>query len=384
MSYFKPLEKSKYEGVCLGMHLIKIICFIVLYVVSCAFTISYSVWGNTDSMIIMGLSLSQWSFFLPSLLIFLFGIRAYIKGWKNFSKISYASNELYLLGYMGTIVSIVTLVFIISFGKIPLENSFDLIARSLCLALTTSLTGLIGMFVLKLVLHNLNSSESTSVAGKIQDDIHPETMAIKKNLGGLASEIHETTAVMSNLKKQTGDLFGMMGEMPKSLEPLNKKILELTNHFEKMHKTFSIVSNFKLPRKVIQSMENGFVGIEKVYKSFLDFNTTLEKVNSSSERIMDVELKGLKGSFHETANVLVEFKKGVENIDSVLTDFAGLQKKGITNEKEFSEKHMKVLTLLLEELGKLVKTLNEMTPQLDAQGRGSNRPVLGISPSCTV
>lgn len=370
------------------MHLIKIVFFIALYVVSCAFTISYSVWGNTDSMIIMGLSLSQWSFFLPSLLIFLFGIRAYINGRKSFSKITYASNEMYLLGYLGTIISVVTLIFIISFGKIQLEKSFNLITQSICLALTTTLVGLIGMFTFKLVLHSLSPPDSSDiVAGKIQANMHPETVAIKRNLGGLASEIHKATDAMSNLKKQTSDLSGKMGEMPKSLEPLNKKILELMNHFQKLHKTFSSVSNFKLPKDVIQSMERGFAGIDKVYKSFLDFNTILEKVKSSTERIMDVELKYLKGSFQETTNVLIEFKKGVEDIDSVLTDFAGLQKKGITNEKEFHEKRIEVLASLSEELGKLTKALHEMKSQSYGQdGDGTvpaqtRIPIRDIKPS---
>lgn len=370
------------------MHLIKIIFFIVLYVVSCAFTIFCSVWGNADSANIMGLSLSQWSFFLPSLLIFLFGIRAYINGRKSFSKITYASNEMYLLGYLGTIVSVVTLIFIISFGKIQLEKSFNLITHSLCLALTTTLVGLIGMFTFKLVLHSLSPPDSSDiVAGKIQANMHPETVAIKRNLGGLASEIHKATDAMSNLKKQTSDLSGKMGEMPKSLETLNKKILELMNHFQKLHKTFSSVRNFKLPKEVIQSMERGFAGIEKVYKSFLDFNTTLEKVKSSTERIMDVELKYLKGSFQETTNVLIEFKKGVEDIDSILTDFAGLQKKGITNEKEFHEKRIEVFASLSEKLGKLTKALHEMKSQSYGQdGDGTvpaqpRIPIRDIKPS---
>lgn len=368
------------------MHIIKIIFFITLYVASCAFTISCSVWGNKDSMILMGLPLSQWSFFLPSLLIFLFGIRAYINGRKSFSKITYASNELYLLGYLGTIVSVVTLVFIISFGRIQLEKSFNLITQSVCLALTTTLVGLIGMFTLKLVSHSLLPPDQPDTeADKIQTNMHPETAAIKSDLSGLALEIHKASDAMSNLKKQTSELSDKMGKVPKSLEPLDRKILELMNHFQKslqpldkqilelmkhfqkLHKTFLSISSFKLPKEVIQSMEKGFVGIEKVYKSLLDFNTTLENVNSSTERIMDTELNSLKGSFQETANVLIKFKKGVKDIDSILTDFADLQKKGITNEKDFHEKRIEVLASLSENLVKLTKALHEMKSQSYSQ-----------------
>ena len=103
--------------------------------------------------------------------------------------------------------------------------------------------------------------------------------------------------------------------------------------------------------------------------------------------MMDVELKYLKGSFQETTNVLIEFKKGVEDIDSVLTDFAGLQKKGITNEKEFHEKRIEVLASLSEKLGKLTKALHEMKSQSYGQdGYGTvpaqpRIPIRDIKPS---
>lgn len=78
------------------------------------------------------------------------------------------------------------------------------------------------MFTFKLVLHSLSPPDSSDiVAGKTQANMHPETVAIKRNLVGLASEIHKTTDAMSNLKIQTGDLFGVYRQKNETKLTLN-------------------------------------------------------------------------------------------------------------------------------------------------------------------
>jgi hypothetical protein len=59
------------------------------------------------------------------------------------------ADELYFVGYLGTVVSLVALVFIAAMFYTDLQSNISTILRSISVALTTTVAGLVSMFFCK-------------------------------------------------------------------------------------------------------------------------------------------------------------------------------------------------------------------------------------------
>lgn len=344
--------------------------FITIYIGFCFFSVYTGINDHTSKKLILGVSLSLWFSAIPAIMVLLYGIGARIRYRDRLEKILYAASSAYFLGYMGTIASILSLMFILS--QRGLENINDLILQSVCVALTTTMAGLIVMFLLKMYSQTLFQDILEPVKKEILENIREETDSIKKSMVGFSAGMGQATKQITTFKDDFHELSLEIQKASKPIIEISRKLEEAAPRLEKALKTFSDISEIKLSKDVIEGLKGGLEGLHDANKGFAALNPTLEKVQGSL-RGLDNKVKIFGSSVQQSKDELGHFNAGVKEVEKILSDFAKLKEK-ILEEEEGKRKEqsdgMEHLSGNIEKLTQAVETFEEEKDKGEKQLQG--------------
>lgn len=286
--------------------------FVLLYVFSCFLSVYIIV---ADSPIV-----SQWvppeysklSLIIPLLFLLLFALIKYASGRKSADKMLHASSEVYFLGYIGTITSIVAMIFIFSFLDKALENSMNIVIQSMCVALTTTLVGLIGMFIFKSIYFKLRPNISDKVLDGVQANIQEETIRIKTSMGNLVQVVDATKDSFKNLDSQVINVNRNLKSVPQGLAQAIKG-------FSDIIELFGTIDSLELSEDVIRGLENGLTNLKEADDNFESLNRRIDEAS--------VKFGLLNPEVEDSYKNLKELKKVSGKLNKILEDFAKLEQR---------------------------------------------------------
>lgn len=331
-----------------------LVFFIFLYVGLCVFSVYAIISDYCLRSYFFGISLSTWAFLFPIMLMIIWSIILYKQSKKSILKLNNAADELYFLGYFGTVISMVALFFILSFFYNDFNHlkNISLIIRAVSVALAKTVIGLIGRFVFKGLSQEFPSHDY--VEGEIKLNIESDAMKIKKSMKGLLSEINNATKTFSALTKNINNLSLNVKKIPIPLDKLNSvnKKLDLTlEKFNQIIKKLNVIKTFSISDGVKEDLRLGIESLARLTTKISEIEPKIKDMPGNMIKLEDIFI-GCNSS-------LTQFNNEVKETKKILSDFAKLQKLGITKEMEHKE-------LLIKEVKGLSLNICKLTERVDS------------------
>lgn len=331
--------------------------FILIYIGVCFFSVYTSICEYAINNFIWKLSLSQWSSVIPVFLVLMFGFFSYIKYRNNQEKLLYTANTAYFLGYMGTIASIISLVFILP--QNGLDNSDGLIIQSICVALTTTLAGLIVMHVIK--THSQQLLPNSGIVNAVMTNIQEETSVIKQSMYGLSSELNGATQQVKSFREETLELQQQMEHNHGTIIEINKMMGQIASNFKTASEAFLSINECQLSDDVIKGLKEGLLGLRDVVNSLVALNPILNNIHKSFAELEN-NITSLGSSTQQSQTILSQFDVGVKEINRILSDFAELEKTILDEKDDKRKTQSEVITLLsknIEQLNHIIVAMSK-------------------------
>ena len=336
--------------------------FLLVYIFSCGLTI-YSIIGDSFfSQSYLGITLSQYLLALPCVLLSLFAAK-YKADWNSRSKMTYASNEIYFLGYIGTIASILAMVFVFSFLKKSFESNMDVVVQSLSIALSTTLVGLVFMFVFKSRCAILDKDDDISVRieAEVNNKIKLESEQIKKSLGGLAKIIDDTAVSFGELEKKHQTLYQAVKQTDK-----------IADGFRKILGLFENVDSFKLSTETIEGLKTGLNSIVEANNKFNSLNGKIDSVDSSMDNF-NTKLQNLSKEAYESNGRITQVGTSVSELSEILDDFAKLERKKLLESR--SDQMQLHIDRLISAINALITSIKPLQQGYNNSTHNIARPI---------
>jgi len=309
-----------------------------------------SVWDFTKQHTFWGILF----LIFPSFLILGWGIFAFKNNKNNSEKMYVAGDQLYMIGYLGTIVSLVSSLIISCLFEADFGSNMGLYIRQIFVALTTTLVGLCIMFFFRVAAEDAPSFDPHSIQKTIDTKIKWETEVVKGSMCNFAEGVKNASEKMHDLSTKTDRWTTSITSTNEQLGKTAKKLDEIANSFIE-------VKSIDIKEETITKIKSAVEGIAKVSDAVLKISSVIK----------EIPLDGLDKftlSITESNKSMVHLKSNMAQLNTILSDFAQLQEKNIIEEKYIKEKR-------LDEMKRLSSSIEKLTLVVDKLYTRVNIPV---------
>lgn len=249
--------------------------------------------------------------------------------------ISHLAEEIYFIGYLCTITIIISLAFIYSILELNFPETAILL-RSVAIALTTTLIGLVLMNAMKSwAMYSIPSLKELSDSGRVKL-LDNSIVGATENINGLKNSAQSMKDHIGSLNKTVLELKGKLTELITPLSNASEEIENFNTKAGKLKDTAKELGKITVKSETINKINKNTEAVAEITTKFTELEKSIEefsnKLTESSNKAKNFNLDA-----SESTRISKEFSIGVIELQQVLDKFVLLMEK-YTAQKTMKEK----------------------------------------------
>jgi len=283
------------------------------------------------------------------------GVRARLR--RSALEMSSLASELYFLGYLCTITTLAALVF--RYGVTGAElPSTRIVMRSVAIALSTTLVGLVLMNLVQSCAQAIRSADQVALQKErleVLDDEIDDAVRSVRELGTSASRASKGIGM---LQARLGGVEAILKSLTDPVQAAGKKVAAFAKGAHALKNGLDSLGQVRLDPAVVKQIENGLAGIAGMetkatlaQKNLGSLATALEKVRS--------ELASVKTALAGVTTQSNAHRQGLRDLEDVIESFAKLMER---RARDGGHEHVAKLTAAIERLHRSVGASDGRAP----------------------